>query len=210
MSKFKVGDRVRCISPGRGNGVERDVVYTVTAQGELSGDSIKVNNGGGSILSFRFELVREETSELEQLVAKANEGLKAHAIIRQKYAGEVSITFESGDVISGDIEKIDFALEFQIKPKPAFAPFTTSNGWNVKLSSNVLQIGCRVFRADTFRSMLADLIDRNASVYGMNCGNVKASKLGVVYTAGDRISSEETLPWADAEKIYEALKKAGV
>lgn len=45
MTDFKVGDRVMCVDPGYGNGLERGKIYTVTEYIRNSGsDLIEVDN----------------------------------------------------------------------------------------------------------------------------------------------------------------------
>jgi hypothetical protein len=145
-----------------------------------------------------------EVSELEQLVATANEGQKAiRRLMTTQYGLQVSVTLEDEYVVPPDVNpSVGTEYRFAIKPIPKLEPFTTSNGWIVELKDDRLYIGCTSFLArdvlHTLRSFTAG--DCHLELRGHR---LSASRYGVVTSFG-------RLKWADADRILEELEKAGV
>lgn len=209
MSKFKVGDKVRLIPGGNIKhphtpefNVDLSRIYEVSAVDAVGGLSLFGHPRGGHAPD-RFELVESPDEELQRLVDKANEGLKALRSLKP-HVNDLIYVNKLGtlvDVGPHGLFNSDGPLHYQellIKPKPKFEPFTTSNGWNVHVASDRLHIGCKNFPLNGFKAELHELLEKNRA-YACD-RNLQATYAGVKYM-------EHTLPWADAEKIYEQLKR---
>src|SRR5690606_25592464 len=134
--KFKVGDKVRCINSFRcinsvGDWfIYENAIYEIEA---IHGDYLYFKNIPSAYLKTRFELV-EESDPLQELVDKANEGLKALQEIQKQYPGEIEYKeFRSREKDRFNfilrIYENDWPVKLRIKTKKTFKPFTTSSGW---------------------------------------------------------------------------------
>ncbi len=209
MSRFKVGDKIRCI---RGT----DGYLTVGKIYEVI-DKPMYNSQTTVAIAFcdeaadwsawdanRFELVEDPT---QTLIDKANEGLKALAELAKRKDIEISgvvypkefLQLNDSIIVSNILDKDQRARTVRLEPKPAFEPFTTSEGWLVKLEGNKLQVGCFEFEAENAKDALVVLVEKVQAQFR----DFVATRTGIAH-------SGKKLNWADAERILEALKKAGV
>lgn len=203
-TKFKVGDRVRCIDATNSCGrLKETEIYMVA---EVQESFIRLKNIENWFDPTRFEKseTQKQPSELEQLVATANAGLAAYYELYQNHRGEIEIEsfliqcrwepICSNHNIGAKLRTL------RIKPKPKFEPYIIdSTGWQVELDDeNTIHLGCQSFNVTWLKQGLQALIDRNYSRYE----SLHATRSGVT-------RDEKTLPWADAEELYNKLKELG-
>ncbi len=198
---FKKGDRVRCIrefSNGRmhTHGALNEI-YVVKVDQESSG-SVNIENLG-LLSSNRFELV---TSELDELIETALNGYKALQKLNKEYKGQFKHTNQSGiefrDIVYNNLHKI----KLEKVEIPKFEPFTVRSNWKVELDGATLKVGCQKFDASDLYKSLDAMCRCNAQKCVNENYTLTASRRGVEY-------SLHFITWEDAEKILEALKKAG-
>lgn len=201
---FKVGDKVRVLNADESNDeksryIKGEIVIVISVgTGWLTTRNSRGGENGWS--HDNFELVEETTSELEQLIKKANDGFGAARSIRDLYPSNVEVLFDDGRIYyHNDWHKVARLPEWTIRPRTKFIPFTVGNGWKVNLVGEVVGVGCQTFFANILLSYLKDLTQN--SFGGME--GFSACRLGVSYK-GNLIS------WDDADKIVAELQKAGV
>lgn len=157
-----------------------------------------------------FALVeRSQDSELEELVKTANAGIKADQEIAARFPGQVQSFYADGDTAIVNKDKTQKStygfvltdlIRYEILPKPAFEPFTTSNGWRVTLEGGKLTIGCKEFKVHSLMNdVLPLLLDMNQDK-ALKYGQYRATRIGILH-------EEKILPWADAEELYKRLKE---
>lgn len=221
MSKFKVGDKVR-VKAGVTTCSQRFAGQIVTVTETFDGLGwCKVNDIFGGVYNDELEAVTitdvadnaPASDPLEDLVRKANEGSKALAELARRNDLEMSAYDRKNEFVPFDSSRcaLDYhgaARTLRLKPKaPAFEAFETSNGWRVEMKDGMLKIGCKSIEASDAARVARELLElENSSAVLKNIGNyncVRSVKAGLKH-------NEHTLPWADAERILEALKKAGV
>ena len=160
----------------------------------------------------RQRAFHEEKSELEQLVEKANEGEEAKRKLHENYYGEFERNIFSPGASSGfrvQYEQQYFGSEFRVKPKPKFEPFEVridqpnqgiAGFQKVKLEKDILTIGCEDFNPKNIVRVIKDFNECNSSSIAKN---YKPTREGIKY------NEEHILPWYEADRILEALEKAG-
>jgi len=112
MNKFKSGDKVRCIKSSSDSSLREDNIYTVKCYWPGATSTLEVTELPGlNWFETRFELVSPEKEELQSLLDRANDGLRAERELRDKYP-YVSVRFSSGDVISIKSREIDWTEEY--------------------------------------------------------------------------------------------------
>lgn len=223
---FKVGDKVRCIKSFTTvkNAPKTGEIFTVTSvSGYYIGfpllkltdpiytESIKKGDTPNWGLD-NFELVKENMKELEQLVQVANAGYRAIDIIRENFGTLVEIKNASTngewqpiaqkEEVSLDTKK----RELRIKPTPKFESFEVGpRRWKVKLDGNNLEIGCKTYNAVDLR------IAFNSLIKITSCPNFQMLD-GPLFSATRKgiFSEGHSITWEEAEKILNALEKAGV
>lgn len=210
--KFKVGDKVRRFR-GFGSDFQKDKTYTVTAVKEKSyATTIDLLEKPEKDYwwASEFELVessenpylpeeyknRVVESELERLVRVANEGLVALTQIGRKYSRE---TNSLGLSYLADYN----TSPVFIKPKPKFEPLTVGSNWRVELKGDVLHIGCKDFDARNFKNTLNDFCKADAKNRLVQGINAYAGRNNLMWSGYE-------ITWSDADRILEALEKAGV
>lgn len=190
MSKFKVGDRVRRINY---NWMEAPI----GSMGTVTGGNVDVKFDNGVSYtgqdSENLELIQDDS--LESLVKRANDGIDAFNKIRSQHREEVEWT-------NGNPFMMGFKNDQLRIKKPTFKPFTTSNGYEVRLEDkDVLHIGCESFHAPTFRERMNQILEKDQGYSSAGCGQAfYATKTGIKYKSN-------VLPYTDAERIYEQLKE---
>ncbi len=203
MSKFKVGDKVKCISLGLNNecfGVIGNI-YTVLNP-ELENRDMMIREANMSVSPDRFELVEENMTELEELVKKANEGYLAVNKILINYRNSV----EYNDKNSKEYREVIWTAvytQLRIKPKPKFEPFTVGQGWRVELNpTGGVNVGCQNFEVRILKDALYTVCKQNhtSSLHDLNGGKLEAGRTGVHFK-GHKIT------WEEAEKLLTALEK---
>ena len=215
MGKFKLGDKVRkfcsCLETQNiPNGSIRTVKYH-QVRDDLYVEYVADSNDGNGLLinsdinSREWELVEEEapTSELEELVKKANEGYDAVTLIRTKYSDQVeAIHMGMGGVWTAitperDCDPSNRNRSVRIKTKPAFEPFPIAQ-WMVSLDGQNIKVGCKSFMCSVLKlGLQMTARDGNDSVLGL-----KATKNGIKY-------KEYQITWDEADQLIEACTKAG-
>lgn len=208
MSKFKVGDRVVRTSYDcqySGGVIKVGDVGVVTSIDGVGWISLDTHPKSGATLPDYYDLALE--TELERLVRVANEGALAMATLATEYPN--SCTVECKKMGSG-MDAYNYA-EYSVKPKPTFEPFYVGpNGggdgglkgsWLVKLEGNCLHIGCRSYNVSEVKNALHVF---NAGAVTM--GSFRAHRHGVY----EAITPTNFISWADCDKIYQALEKAGI
>ena len=226
MTKFKVGDRVRAVADNARNSyVNKGDIGKVTSIHGVRGTyyNVEFDVPRGSAQRRQWHMLEEDIelleTPLEDLLAKANEGLRALAELRDKHRDSVE-TFDVNrnekpaaerigtDIFTAMREHLasgyfDGRFALRVKPKPAFEPFDTSNGWRVGLEGDKLHIGCQSFDAKEFSEAVNYLCYGDSPAFECTFGILKSTRRGITY-------DKHILPWPDAERILEALKKAGL
>lgn len=218
MSKFKVGDRVRCIKSDSCPQLTKNEIYTVQRVNELY---VYVTAAGrGEILGGywhdRFALVEQaknqHDSALEQLVATANAGMAAYRELYLKYHNRVQINNvidrpEPLALVANP--SLEIPRTIMIRPetkaaKPEFTPFKIKEGYTVNVRTNKdydddlrVSIGCKEFDMNYMIMVFRDLIERDRPFRG----RIYATRLGpCLEPDGEGIS------WGSAETILNALE----
>lgn len=201
MSKFKVGDKVRCLK-NFGSGYKFGEIYEVhsvyNGYNECRINTVCDSNGNNfnSWGEENFELV---TNSLEELVKKANDGYEAIYELYQNHWGNVEFKDDTSNWGTWFKDHIIKGRQFRIKQKP-FGPFKVGQNWEVSLQGDTIKIGCKQFDA---RSLFNSLMFLNAgkSIIAGNY-NMYATRQGVKFESHE-------ISWEDSDKIIEALNKAG-
>lgn len=209
--KFKVGDKVRVLKTGADGSslIEGDLVR-VRAVGTLD---VQVERLDGTRITCPFigpayiELVEDE---LQDLVDKANAGLKALHLLYKTHRAEVEIT---NSILNKDqfkdlpqeLDHTDDHRVIRIKPKkPKFETyFVPGVNWQVRLEGSTLHIGCLPFDLNLFAPALRALLKDHVSDF-------EVTRLGLQSTRSGIKQGGHVLLWADAEILSEKLNKAGI
>jgi hypothetical protein len=165
MSKFQVGDTVRVVdeSGNRSSCRFGDICTVISLPKPENPNCIFVLNTNTNkefgMYDYRFELVHagesRKRNELEELVRKANEGIRAVDRIVQEFPGMVLYpvmdqTLGSNKIGKGTRNRCEFdrGTVLEIIKLPAFVPFDIRAG-RVELdeSGTTLRIGCQSFIA---------------------------------------------------------------
>lgn len=202
--KFKIGDKVRRIqnsyicSPGGMGTPKFGEIYTVSrADTNSTYIGLKEFNDSHSFNIAIFELEKEIT-ELEELIEIANKGENAQRKIKKEFVGQVEHTLYNRDNWNTYNTQCDY--EFRIKQKPKFIPFIIEHG-EVDVKGESLHIGCQIFDLKYSKIILLNLFKLNKNYH-----HVEGSS-NVYYATKNGIKNNDNLlKWADAEKIYEAIK----
>jgi hypothetical protein len=212
--KFKVGDKVRYKEehhPRVPYGSIHRVIKVEDRKQSVDSYWIYVDTYGEEYSMSPSSFEKVTTDDVSSLIDKANEGLKALAELVKRDDVEVSRVADPSDYIgihtstlsSTLVDNNKRARTVRLKPKPAFEPFTTSNGWDVKLEGETLHIGCKKFNKGAVNLGFTKLLKGSEHSWNDDFTEFTATRNGIKY-------NENVLPWADAERILEALKKAGV
>lgn len=201
---FKVGDKVKCIQESDFAGKLGEIltVNSITTTGDLI---FKEYLRDWAADPKRFELV-EENITLEQLVKRANDGLKALQKIKENYKKEIECSDRYHPWKFG--YEFPEHMEVRIKPQHSFEPFTVGSNWLVELEGDMIHVGCQKFEASPFMKALQAL---NSGTHTHQCGSEKykvlnSTRTGVRYSS----SGEYNISWEDSVRIVAALQKAGV
>lgn len=148
-------------------------------------------------------------TELSSLISKANEGTEAVKILQNNYGDQIEISFSSfypgWQLLSNNtIININFRKK---QLNPICGEFTTSTGYSVTVLWNELRIGCKYFKIEEVKRILEQALDYNESKINMkdDRGKYHITRNGI----GLALNMNERISWEDAEKILDALKKAG-
>lgn len=160
--------------------------------------------GNADCSESNLELIGENmsnTSELEELVKKANEGYKARDLINEKYRDKVEFNGGKDYPWTSNWIHCEDGKQYRVKVVLKFESFSVGKCWLVKLEGETLHIGCQTFNAKQLKVFLEGSVrDKTPQGCGFNC-----SRKGLYHT-----SKNEWLTWDEAEKILVALEKAGV
>lgn len=207
MPKFKVGDNVRLSRLMLG---DLALGLAVGDVGVISGTAIHsyycdfASAKNVNVIDAQIEAntpKEDAEGELQRLVRLANEGLNALKELQGKPIKLIS---------QGRPYLMDYNLTpVEIKPpRPTFEPFTVGGmcdahplGWLVELKGDTLHVGCKYFRAKELREDLAALKKDNLD---HALFHVLAPSRNGVY------QDEHFITWADADRILDALEKAGI
>lgn len=204
--KFKAGDKIRRFKhpyPGyneSGNSPKLGYIYTFVFYTSSYNKELVVKELDGLLSAECFELVKENMTELEQLVKHVNDGEDARRIIIKKYINEVEYKVHE---FGGDYKPLNGSIDtyiLKIKEKPKFKPFQITGDLNVGIFGEELHIGCQKFIPDLAKGILEDLLKYNVSFTQRGNDFFKASRKGIIYNG-------YLLLWSDAEKILNALEE---
>jgi hypothetical protein len=158
----------------------------------------------------RFD-VAEEQDDLDRLIEEANAGLAAIKTIFEEHGGERYFEWDGPNACGPQYKLVypngvrHISRVFKVLPASTikFQDFTTSNGWEVSLRSDGgLKLGCRTFTALAFFNGLHHVLHKiNGDM--RNRVILLGHKDGVYQEA----CPHDVLPWDDAERLYEELKK---
>lgn len=220
VKQIKVGDKIRilqdrfhCASVSRG-----DILTVTSISGygtfETSRWTFQLHHLGEG-----FELVTDTGTELEQLVATANAGLKALNELRHKHRSRVetyNVKLDQTATISDGGPTEIFTVLFKslaasyndgsyvlrVKPDaPKFEPFVVGSGWVVEMDGkHHVKIGCQKFIASEFLRVCAELLTGSHEVI-IDAGIFHAYRDGLKFKS-------HRLEWREVEQIETALKKA--
>lgn len=144
----------------------------------------------------RFELV--ESSELEELVKKANEGYKAIDLLFEKYSLDLEIKSKAHDWVpfdyGGDLSRINR----EIKIKSKVHKFKAAN-WEAEINGKIVKIGWTKFEKNQLKFDLNAILNANQS--GGHYYSLKTTRTGIYYEGSNFISYD------DAEKLLKELEK---
>jgi predicted HNH restriction endonuclease len=200
--KFKIGDRVRSlVFDSRGYNI--GTTGTITRDGErfvmVKWDCPLRITGNEADANVKDLELLTETSELAELVRKANEGYRAVDEINSKYYGQVEIKVELG-YWTDTYKRIQ--REFRIKPKPQpMFPELYIIGKRVIVDGESVTIGCQTFQADELFAALRGLYDSKTSATEISGGRrFKA------YREGVKFEHQSPVAWTDIEQLLNALE----
>lgn len=201
---FKKGDKVRCLET-YGSQFTKDKIYTVA---EAKADFVYVDSDDRGFQYNAWHYSKFEKDELDTLIHKANEGLAAiskllhsNEIQCKAYGNPVSLESLYHRSRGSDFSAFfDKGLKIERKVVPKFEPFTTSNGWEVKLENeDTLWIGCKSFQRRRAFLTLSKFIETSipslTGIYIDIFGSIGGIKL-----------ENHLLPWKDAEEILKRLQ----
>jgi len=219
--RFKVGDRVRTACDGGFGSKYKGQLGTVMAVRKFLGKArmylIKLDNiKSTSDLCYianelepapgsAVDLPLEDLSS-QELVDIANTGIEAARVLGKRQDAEFHNTYhnEWRDLRFRDAIVL---TSVRLKPKPEFKPYTIkSTGWEVSydIGSNTVKIGCKTLELPLLKAVLKCLLDGDSDYITTPEHSVpvkfKAVRRGIKYY-------ENTLPWADAEELYEKIKE---
>lgn len=204
--ELKVGDEVVCIDP---NGLLSKGAHYVITRFDKVGVFVFVRNDRGYIVGYdreRFAPLPDQTpfsceDELDRLIRKANEGGDAFEAIIERYQDDVIVGDERGYKLLRHANGFDSSCRFRRKPEPKLPePWTTSNGYTITITEKTVTIGCLTVKRKTARGILEQILDHKTGKLNMVSIKARATKDGIYSKA------HGTLPWPDAEKLYEQLK----
>lgn len=240
MNPFKIGDKIRCIDNyGWSDCLTKNKVYevlgTVTnGRVDITGD----NHTMLCVKSRRFELVEERCTrfvqgvftegdyfkqfklnpkdELQDLIDTYNAGIDAYAGIWNNHIDEVRVVNSSIPTLAGMAYRGALGNKLEKIPQPTFEPFyvgypeqigylpgdNRAKPWKVELKGDRLHVGCKDFSAKHAKKWLFNLTKNNTNIGHLN-HNLLATRSGIKY-------NKYMISWEDADKILEALEKAGV
>jgi hypothetical protein len=213
---FKAGDRVCCKNDSASMRIlTKGEVYTVSgfdSFGALLLDGMPGSDPNDDDMKSgwsleRFELVEpaKDTSELEELVRKANSGLAAARSLCSLEGVELKISqadpfrdtdhfFGSGDFFAG----VEFRIKPPAPPAPTFEPLTLpDSGYAVSVLGDIVKVGCFTIGLAEGLQLLEDLTSNS----GGHClkRSIFTSRNGVRTPNGD-------VTWRDADILLEKLE----
>lgn len=209
MSKYQKGELVKFVRYQNAtkwekwHGVEVGKTYEVVQDNGEHGIGIK--GSFATVYTSYDQLESIGECNLEELVRKANEGYRAVHQIFKRYPDEVDFSSYNypqdkwDTTVNWDSSRLK-PSEFRVKPKPIFEPFTVGQNWKVELDGQNVKVGCKNYNAKKLKEGLVDL--NNGHSRSHNSLDLFATKKGVR-------EGEYLISWEDADKLLEALKKAG-
>jgi hypothetical protein len=214
VMKFAVGDQIIAIKSSSAGSFVKGHRYVV--KGYYGKDVRVVNDSKGSTENGwhedNFELI-PAWDNLQILVDAANAGLKAIAELDKcssliegfdiKNQVTLSDYYSPIETINKHVARgyLNGSYALRVTPKPAFEPFSVGQGWDVGvIGTSVLKVGCKKYNLPQMVSILYDLICLDKGVAYNQNGNFTASKTGIKDGANNSIT------WAEAEKLYNAIK----
>ena len=221
MAKFKVGDKVtvdggttvRVVAGSRNKFGDTKESYKFLDHYLLGDDGYFFDPNKAALVESPAA-----PSELEQLVATANAGLAAlHELKEKKYEDQLEVctwanstdgkTAPTEGFVSvralGDGHYPSARGYFRVKQKRAFEPFTIGQGWKVEMrGTDRVAVGCQEFDTKALETVVSHLTSGN------NAGSVRGNGAHTQLVAvRNGISSPwGVLPWADADRLLEALR----
>lgn len=208
---FKVGDKVKVLPNGKTRSavdlsglictVSEVLLFTSDKGYVHLEEEVYVNSG---LWFDEIELVKENMTELEQLVKQTNDGWEASFKLR-KYKDKLE--FMPSNLEEWGNWTSSYGLKptkCRIKLKPSFEPFGVGFSWLVKLQGDTVHIGCKEFNASILKAALS-LLNKSGGVHsdftcnrnGPQIYDKKEDKFYGIY-------------WKESEKIVAALEQAGV
>jgi hypothetical protein len=218
--KFKKGSKVKCLI-NHGNQFTKNKIYTLKVDSTYNWATVEEDDSGqvnGMGLDY-FILV---VDELQDLVDAANKGLIALNQLKncrekvetldtklnksahgdKKDLPETEIFHVIGNYLACGYLSGRYVL--RVKPKPAFEPFNIGEAWSVELynDNTEVRIGCQMFNLEQIQKALRAIVELDSNYYHTDGeGEFVATKNGFKSKKLDK-----TITWADAEKLYAAIK----
>jgi hypothetical protein len=219
-TRFKVGDKVR-----RVNKVLTGVVTEISPSGKMR---IQNDRTGGMLVGYNLS-GWEPVDEFQELLDKANEGVKAMNKLNREHKGKV-VFFPEGAGSATSLERImnssvpaffnDGIDVFKHDLTPKLEPFTVgAAAWGVELRGGKLHIGCKSFEVKPLLQCLREFSSETISSFKFVTPSspcvVTARRNGLSFSFNgsflDRPTNEtHKLTWAEVDQIIKALEKAGV
>jgi hypothetical protein len=221
VSKFKVGDKVKCIDVGDGydNSTflflnnQYDVTYVDDRNDKFSLIMVKDKNGHRSTLWVkRFELVKEAETpkdELQTLIDDANKGLIALAELKLRasevkafcYANseyEVPTVLTNTTFIGLLSVYRDGTWTLVKKPKGKLQAIKIAGYDVTQVASGDLKFGCQVHSLDKIKRTLKTVL-YGAGQIPADCSEYAAVRKGIMH-------GSTLVTWEEAEKLYAAVE----
>lgn len=193
--KFKVGDRVRRIRKEWMSDYGDHYIgipFNITTS---DGKNV-IDPEGQWHDSDYLELV-ESSSELQDLVDKANEGYTAIDILEEKYSSQIEIGIKGGGFHSWDsLPYAENQRNRNVRIKSQTRKFKVAH-WEAEIKGEEVIIGCKTFQKYDLTQDIKVLVKCNHSV----SGGLYAQRCGIQDNNGNCIT------WQEAEKLLEELEK---
>jgi hypothetical protein len=199
MSKFKVGDKVKCINAYDAVrfGLKQNKIYKVVSLNSDSGffvegiDQYAFNNS-------RFELVNETSeSKEEKLLRIINKGYKAINKLG-KLVGQENVEFIFPDGIKKTLDALTVATNVVIKPKSKKFKLAS---WDCEIIGDTVKIGCETFNKVQLSQGIHALCKNGQFVYHFE------GRAMFCYRDGIELKPNR-ITWEQAEQLLKELENA--
>lgn len=234
MAKFKKGDNVICIQDSLDGSFFGHPGETFIVSECLEGDVIfeEMKLGDLPVDACRFQLIEKyNEKDLDFLIRTANQGLRAESVLLTKHFAQVQRRHSSqatdNDWHVFTHNPYNGYSVYRVKVKPAFESFYVGEKtccWNdpvtgmgaahtgtcntgdklVKLEGETIFIGAYSFDLKELHGALADLTRDSKEVCVVSNRRLGCMRNGICIDGKTQIS------WSDADRILEALDKAGI